>query len=856
MITSLLAKVFGTKNSREIARIRHTVSRINALEPAMQALSDADLKETTSIFKARVAAGTSLDAILPEAFAAVREASKRTMNMRHYDVQLIGGIVLHEGKIAEMKTGEGKTLVATLALYLNSLSGKGAHLVTVNDYLVRRDAEWMMPIYDALGVSVGILQHGLRDEERKAVYACDIVYGTNSEFGFDYLRDNMKFNLDDYCQRGQNYAIIDEVDSILIDEARTPLIISGPAEKSSALYEIANRATSNLKKEEDYDLDEKARSVNLTEKGTDKVEQRLGVENLFAPEHTLLLHHINQALRAHTLFARDVDYVVRDGEVLIVDEFTGRMLPGRRYSDGLHQALEAKEGVTIERENQTLASITLQNYFRLYTKLAGMTGTAQTEAEEFHRIYKLDVVSIPTNKPISRIDEPDAIFLTQKDKFEAIIEDILETHKKGMPILVGTVSVETSEYLGYLLSSRGIKHEILNAKQHQREAEIIAQAGERGRVTIATNMAGRGTDIKLGEGAAAAGGLRIIGTERHESRRIDNQLRGRSGRQGDPGSSKFYLSLEDNLIRIFAGDRLKNIMIRVGMVEGERIEHPMVSRSIEGAQEKVEKHHFESRKNLIEYDDVLNQQRKVIYDYRRQILEGGEAIWMITETIIYDVVEALVLMHLPKGPHVPKDAQALAEALAATTTLKPETFLEIIAHCSRTTDVTTAIASFLTEQYMRIRSHLDATSISEAEKWLLLELVDQYWKIHLQVLDSLKEGIGLRGYGQKNPLIEYKKEAFDTFVSMMNGIKTEIVSRILQLNANILSAEHIRAIEQSRKKELANAQESGPTEPGTTSTAPQKAAPNVVKRDAPKIGRNDECTCGSGKKFKVCCGKK
>ncbi|MDQ5890297.1 MAG: preprotein translocase subunit SecA [Candidatus Dependentiae bacterium] len=853
MITNLLAKIFGTKNSREVSRLRRKVALINEFEPAMMALSDSELTQVTTKLKTLVAQGCTLDEVLPEAFAAVREASRRTLAMRHYDVQMIGGMVLHEGKIAEMKTGEGKTLVATLALYLNSLSGKGAHLVTINDYLVRRDAEWMMPIYTALGVSVGILQNGMSDEQRKIAYASDITYGTNSECGFDYLRDNMKFELSSYVQREQNFAIVDEVDSILIDEARTPLIISGPAEKSSSLYDLANRAVSNLKKEEDYELDEKARTVHLSETGTDKVEQRLQIENLFAPENTLVLHHVNQALRAHTLFARDVDYVVRENEVLIVDEFTGRMLPGRRYSDGLHQALEAKEGVKIERENQTLASITLQNYFRLYGKLAGMTGTALTEAEEFHRIYKLDVVAIPTNKALARVDEPDAIFLTQKDKFDAIIEDIIETHKKGSPILVGTVSVETSEYLGHLLAMRGIPHEILNAKHHAREAEIVAHAGEYGKVTIATNMAGRGTDIKLGKGVAEVGGLRIIGTERHESRRIDNQLRGRAGRQGDPGSSKFYLSLEDNLIRIFAGDRLKNIMVRVGMVEGERIEHPMVSRSIEGAQEKVEKHHFESRKNLIEYDDVLNQQRKVVYDYRRQILEGGEHTAIIIEEIIHDLIDSLVATYAPRANALPQERTDLCQAVSHITGIDEAILAQAFTTNARHISGAEALSTFLQGEYQKLRTRLDKEIVNEAEKWLLLELIDQYWKIHLQVLDSLKEGIGLRGYGQKNPLIEYKKESFDTFISMMNAVKADVVNRIFHLNANLFSSEQIDAIEQERKKELATAQESGPSETGEAVAVKQ---PVVLKRETTKVGRNDMCSCGSNKKYKVCCGKK
>jgi len=579
MIANILAKLFGTKNERELKRIQPLVEQVNTYEPVMDPLTDEQLANKTNEFRARISNGESLDSLLPEAFAVVRETSKRVLNMRHFDVQIIGGVVLHEGKIAEMRTGEGKTLVATLPLYLNALSGKGAHLVTVNDYLARRDAEWMGQIYNKLGLEVGIIQNSLSDEARKKAYAADITYGTNNEFGFDYLRDNMKFNLDDYVQRDLNFAIVDEVDSILIDEARTPLIISGASDRQFNLYEIANKAVLHLSAD-DYEVDEKERNVTLTESGVDKLEGILKVANLYAPENILLLHHVSQALRAHKLFKIDVDYVVREGEVLIVDEFTGRILPGRRYSDGLHQALEAKEGVKIERENQTLASITLQNYFRLYSKLAGMTGTAVTEAAEFYKIYKLAVVEIPTNRVVQRKDESDIIFLTRDDKFKAVIQDIKECHQRNQPVLVGTIAIETSEYLSHLLRAEGISHNVLNAKQHAREAEIVKEAGEPGRVTIATNMAGRGTDIKITDDVKAVGGLRIIGTERHESRRIDNQLRGRAGRQGDPGSSKFYISVEDDLMRIFGGDKLKKTMERIGMKPGESIEHPLISRSI------------------------------------------------------------------------------------------------------------------------------------------------------------------------------------------------------------------------------------------------------------------------------------
>jgi len=846
MITSIISKIFGTKNQRELKKLRKIVAHINSLEPNFSSLTDAQLKAKTAHYKERVAQGESLESILPEAFAACREAGKRALNMRHFDVQLIGGIALHRGKIAEMRTGEGKTLVATLALYLNSLSGNGAHLVTVNDYLAKRDAEWMQPLYEALGVTIGIVQHDMDEGARHAAYRSDITYGTNNEFGFDYLRDNMKFNLEDYMQRDLHFAIVDEVDSILIDEARTPLIISGAAEKSSNLYQVANKAVQHLTKDVDYEVDEKARSVHMNDSGTDKVEKALNMDNLYAPENTLILHHVTQALRANALFKRDVEYVVRENEVMIVDEFTGRILPGRRYSDGLHQALEAKENVKIERENQTLAAITLQNYFRMYTKLSGMTGTAVTDAEEFHRIYKLDVLVIPTNVPIARIDEPDAIFLNKEDKFEAIIEDIIASTEKGQPVLVGTIAVETSEYIGYLLSQRGIKHEILNAKQHAREADIVEHAGEKGSITIATNMAGRGTDIKLAPGVREAGGLRIIGTERHESRRIDNQLRGRAGRQGDPGSSKFYISLEDDLIRIFSGDRLKNIMIRVGMVAGERIEHPMVSNSIAGAQERVEKHQFEGRKHILEYDDVLNQQRKVIYGYRRDILEGEEHTKQIIDEIIFDVISYFANLYTPHKNPRKEDVAQFVSALSKMTGIEEEELGKGLSHISKQSLVT-HFSQLLTETYTQRRSQIERDIIMDAEKWTLLELVDQHWKIHLQVLDSLKEGINLRGYAQKNPLLEYKKESFDTFTKMMNAIKYDTVERVFRFQPEHFSRSNIESIEQEREKELAQALESGGDE--TSGTQP-------VQRSQKKVGRNDPCPCGSGKKYKQCCGKR
>lgn len=849
MLTYILKKIFGTKNDREVKRIRAIVEKINRLEPSFLSLSDSEISEKTAEFKARVARGESLDALLPEAFALVREASKRALNMRHYDVQMIGGIVLHRGKIAEMKTGEGKTLVATLALYLNSLTGKGAQLITVNDYLARRDAEWMMPLYNLLGVSVGIIQNSLGEEERKAAYAADITYGTNSEFGFDYLRDNMKFDLEQYVQRDLAYCIVDEVDSILIDEAQTPLIISGAAEKSSSLYADADRAVQRLNKNGDYEVDEKARSVHLTEIGTDKIEHALGVDNLYSAENTLLHHHVNQALKAHVIFKRDVDYVVHDNEVLIVDDFTGRILAGRRYSDGLHQALEAKEGVTIERENQTLATITLQNFFRMYKKCAGMTGTAQTEAEEFHKIYKLEVVTIPTNRPVLRIDEPDAVFLNRRGKFKAILADIIACYERRQPVLVGTISVETSELIGVLLQQAGVPHNILNAKQHAREAEIVAHAGRAGAVTIATNMAGRGTDIKLTEEARAAGGLRIIGTERHESRRIDNQLRGRSGRQGDVGSSKFYLSLEDDLIRIFAGDTLKQRMERAGMEENEPVESSFLSKMIENAQEKVEKRNFDRRKSLIEYDDVMNQQRKVVYAFRREILEGSDQTFKIITDVIHDVVEdAVMKMHqAPEGPELASDFIDPVTRLAGICRLHPDEITAITRRFSKIEDQYDALVKLVIAKYSALREQLPAEIITEGEKWTLLEAVDHHWKIHLQVTDTLKEGIGLRGYGQKNPILEYKKEAFDAFTEMMLSVKIESLSHLFRIDPKLFSQEKIAELEQERREEL-EAIETISSDDSISGAG--QAEP--VRSD--KVGRNDMCTCGSGKKYKHCCG--
>jgi len=846
IITKVLSKIFGTKNERELKKIRPIVQKINSLEGQMLEMSDLDFMSKTNEFRERVSRGESLDSILPEAFAAVREVTRRKLNTRHYDVQLVGGYVLHQGKVAEMRTGEGKTQVAVLPLYLNSLSGKGSHLVTVNDYLAKRDAEWMGPVYQMLGLEVGIIQNSMDDQARKKAYLSDVTYGTNNEFGFDYLRDNMKFNMEDYAQGELNFAIVDEVDSILIDEARTPLIISGPSEKSSDLYYSANRAVLPLKRDEDFEVDEKARSVQMTEVGHDKVERYLGVGNLYAPENILMLHHVQQALKANTLFKRDVDYVVRDSEVLIVDEFTGRILPGRRYSDGLHQALEAKEGAKIERENQTLATITLQNYFRLYKKLSGMTGTAETESFEFHKIYGLDVLVIPTNKPIARIDEPDAVFLSSEDKFNAVIEDLSDCHKKGQPVLVGTIAIETSEYLSYLLNQKGIPHNVLNAKQNEREAEIVKEAGEKHKITIATNMAGRGTDIKLGEGVLELGGLRIVGTERHESRRIDNQLRGRSGRQGDPGSSKFYLSLEDDLMRIFGGERLKKTMERIGMEKGERIEHKMVSKRIEGAQEKVEKHNFDIRKHLLEYDDVLNQQRTVIYRYRHDVLQGEEQLQEVVKEMITDALYKIFSIYCPKAKCTNENVSQVFGLLEKLTKIDRSEFERANVDRSSSAVFEKSVRDFLVYYYEQYRSKIPSEILKQAEKWVLLETIDNAWRNHLKNIDQLKEGIGLRGYGQKNPLVEYKKESFSMFESMMSQIKWDVVQGIFRMKPDDLTVSHLHKIESEHEKELESLQMGGDESSEDAKT---------IKREKPKVGRNSPCPCGSGKKYKHCCGR-
>ena len=983
MLEKTLAAIFGTENARELKRLRPVVAATNALESSIRSLTDEQLRAKTAEFRDRLAKGEKLDDLLPEAFAVVREAGRRTLNMRHFDVQLIGGMELHKGRIAEMKTGEGKTLVATLPAYLNALEGKGVHVVTVNDYLARRDSEWMGRIYRFLGMSVGVIQHDLNDAERQVAYGCDITYGTNNEFGFDYLRDNMKFDLAHYVQRGHNFAIVDEVDSILIDEARTPLIISGPAEESTDLYYEVDRIIPRLtpgatvqgdvKAEErdaleltgDYIVDEKHKTVSLTESGMAKAEQMMahhlqpGSDGLYDPVNMRVLHHINQALRAHTLFHLDVEYMVKDGEVLIVDEFTGRLMPGRRWSDGLHQAVEAKEHntnhpeVKIERENQTLATVTFQNYFRKYSKLSGMTGTADTEAQEFAEIYKLDVIIIPTNRVLQRVEEPDTVYRTEKEKFDAIVTDIIEKQTLGRPVLVGTVSIEKSEKLSRLLKLRGIKHVVLNAKYHAQEAEIVAQAGRKATVTIATNMAGRGTDILLGgnpefmarqqtladeiaeklskgqekfvddadfvyffhldnfyrvprqqyedifdrykkqtdkehDEVVALGGLHIIATERHEARRIDNQLRGRAGRQGDPGSSRFYLSLEDDLMRIFGSDRISGLMQRLGMEEGVPIEHRMVTKAIERAQKQVESNNFSIRKHLLEYDDVMNKQRESVYGLRRELLEGainideGEPVdirgylLVLAEELAQSTVERYA--NEEDDPEEDWDLDALRTAVGEIFAFTPQEVESLDFSDKNTQEITDAVWALALNKYETKEKLIDEPAIlHRVERDIMLQIVDAQWKDHLYSLDHLKEGIGLRGYGQRDPLVEYKKESFELFTAMKDRIEEEIVRYLWRLMPVV-------------------PEEGMPTVPAPVRPAPRKPSPvtlsgpgsqasaspfgairgggsaaavaeppkpgrtggddtvRQVKRDAPKVGRNDPCWCGSGKKFKKCHG--
>ena len=839
MLESILKKVFGTKNDRELKRLSLLLDEINNLEPAMMSLTDEELRAKTPYFKEKLKSGSILEDILTEAFAVAREASRRTLLMRPFDVQIIGGIVLHEGKIAEMKTGEGKTLAATLPLYLNALEGKGCHVVTVNDYLAKRDSEWMGPIYKFLGLSVGVVIHGMDDPERREAYHCDITYGTNNEFGFDYLRDNMKFTLDDYVQREFNYAIVDEVDSILIDEARTPLIISGPSEESTDKYYKINQIIPGLKKDTDYSVEEKSRTVALTEEGVAHVEKLLNVQNLYEPRNIEILHHVNQALRAHTLFKRDVDYLVKDGEVIIVDEFTGRVMPGRRYSDGLHQALEAKEKVKIERENQTLASITFQNYFRMYKKLAGMTGTADTEAAEFKKIYNLDVLVVPTNMPMIRDDHNDLIYKTEKEKINAVIKEVKELNKEKRPVLIGTISIEKSELLSKYLTRSGVKHHVLNAKNHEKEAEIVAQAGQPGMVTISTNMAGRGTDIKLGEGVAEVGGLHILGTERHESRRIDNQLRGRSGRQGDMGSSRFYLSLEDDLLRIFGAERISGIMERIGIEEDQPIEHKYISRAIENAQKRVEGQNFDIRKHLLDYDDVMNRQRKVIYEQRKKVLRGDN-LWADIEEMIEEIVDDLLSEYVNEKVNKEEwDFKGLEDALYKQFNIKID-----LVNFGQNNSAPSSIREFIIQSALKLlrdkENEFGKDLMDYLMKVIMLQAIDVQWKEHLLAMDHLREGIGLRGYAQKDPVREYQREGYEMFMEMIARIKMDVLEKLCLIR--IQREEEVEAIRQKQKQDY------------VMSRGEDTPAPKTVKHEGDKTGRNDPCPCGSGKKYKKCCG--
>lgn len=832
--------VFGDPNKKELKVCQGYVDKINALEPEISGLSDARLRAKTDEFRLRLTKGETLDDLLPEAFAVVREAAKRVMGLRHFDVQLMGGCILHRGKIAEMRTGEGKTLVATLPAYLNALEGKGVHVVTVNDYLARRDSEDMGRVYRFLGLSVGLITHEMDYPARKAAYAADITYGTNNEFGFDYLRDNMVISLDQMVQRPLHYAIVDEVDSILIDEARTPLIISGPGAQSTSLYQVMTDVAAKLKEGEDYTVDEKQKTVAPTETGIAKTEKLLGVSNMYDGENGVdYSHQLMAALKAKALMHRDRDYVVKDGEVIIVDEFTGRLMFGRRYSEGLHQAIEAKEHVKVERESQTLATITFQNYFRMYDKLSGMTGTAKTEEQEFQKIYGLDVVVVPTNKPNIRIDYPDVIYKTRRAKYRAVANAIEELHKKGRPVLVGTTSIQQSEELSELLKKRGIEHNVLNAKFHEKEAEIVADAGQMGAVTIATNMAGRGTDIVLGDGVAELGGLHIIGTERHESRRIDNQLRGRCARQGDPGSTRFYLSLEDDLMRLFGSDNISGIMDKLGMEEDEPIEHKIVTRSIESAQKKVEARNFEIRKQVLEYDDVMNQQREVIYDQRRQILEKAD----LKETVLdmaSHIVDRSMDMYAPKEAYSEDwDVKSLIsyaeEFYAPAGFLKEEKLQEM----SRD-ELETFLHKVAVDYYNAREENNTAPIMRELENLVMLKVVDSHWMEHLDAMDALREGIGLRAYGQRDPLVEYKFEAYEMFEAMKEAIVDDVVRYMYRVNV---------VTQPVVEDHLSEASTNNPNVDGSTET------PKEPVRNDSTVGRNDPCPCGSGKKYKNCCGK-
>jgi preprotein translocase subunit SecA len=850
MIGNALTKIFGSKNDRTLKQIRPLVNRVNELEDTVTSLDDAQLAARTVEFRERLAKGESIDALLPEAFATMREAGKRVLGERHYDVQVIGGVILHQGRIAEMKTGEGKTLTSTLPVYLNALSGKGVHLVTVNDYLAARDADWMGKVYEFLGMSVGKIIHDLPDNERREAYGADVTYGTNNEFGFDYLRDNMKFEMADFCQRGFNFAIVDEVDSILIDEARTPLIISGPAEISTEMYGNVDKVMGAFKAEEHYLVDEKAKQVSLTEEGISLGEDVLGVENLYDPESIEQLHHLNQALKAHTLFQRDVDYIVKNGEVIIVDEFTGRTMEGRRYSDGLHQALEAKEHVKIEKENQTLASITFQNYFRMYDKLSGMTGTADTEAAEFKKIYDLDVVIMPTNMPLVRKDFPDVIYKNVAAKDRAVVREIKDLHEKGQPVLVGTISIDVSEKISNMLKKEKVEHEVLNAKHHEREAEIIANAGQHGKVTIATNMAGRGTDIKLSDESKESGGLHILGTSRHESRRIDNQLRGRSGRQGDPGSSRFFLSLEDDLLRIFGSGRISGIMDKLGMEEDEPIEHNLISKAIENAQCKVEGHNFDIRKHLLEYDDVMNKQREVIYRQRREVL-SGEDLEEVVADMTADQVE-IVVAEFCNSRLASEDwdwtgfEEQMLELFHLTPNWSEEDRSGMDGDSFRE-----KIASMVKDQYAEQEAHNGTETQRHLERIILLQNVDTHWKDHLLSMDHLKQGIGLRGYGQKNPLDEYKREGYDLFLRMVDTVKQTTVTTLMRVK--VVQEDDVERLEAERRERQERERAQAKLNKGAAGENAPVAKPE--KREGDKVGRNAACPCGSGKKYKKCCGR-
>ncbi|MFH0886532.1 MAG: preprotein translocase subunit SecA [bacterium] len=831
MLLRLLAKLIGDGNEKRISALSDMVSKINSLEEGMKSLSDDELREQTAEFKKRLASGETLDDLLPEAFAAVREASIRTTGMRHFDVQLMGGIVLHQGKISEMKTGEGKTLVATLSIYLNALTGGGVHVITVNDYLAKRDSEWMGPIYKFLGLTVGIIQHDMDYPDRKAAYAADVTYGTNNEFGFDYLRDNMALSLDQCVQRELNYGIVDEVDSILIDEARTPLIISGMVEDTVDSYKRANTISRKLNKGADFTEEEKTKNVTLTEDGVKKVEGILGVEYLFDVAHMDIAHQILSSLKAWYMYQKDVDYVVKDGEVIIVDEFTGRLMVGRRYSDGLHQAIEAKETVEIQHESQTLATITFQNYFRMYKKLAGMTGTAMTEEAEFGKIYNLEVLSIPTHKNMVRSDGNDIIYKSKKEKFEAAANEIIDCYKRGQPVLVGTISIENSELLSEILVRRGIPHNVLNAKQHEKEAQIISQAGQPKAVTISTNMAGRGTDIVLGEGVPVAGGLHVIGTERHESRRIDNQLRGRSGRQGDPGSSRFYVSLQDELMRLFGSDRIAGIMDRLGIEEGTPIEHGMITRSIATAQKKVEQYHFSIRKQVLEYDDVMNKQREAIYGLRRRILEGKDLKGKIAE-MAAKVAQDIINTYVPeKASESECDYDGLNTSLTNVFH-----FAFTFTSENKREEIEERVMQAFKYAYDQKEAEINPVHMRQLERVVMLRTIDAKWIDNLYNMDNLRDGIGLRAYGQRDPLMEYKMESFGLFNAMMQNVREEIVGLILKVQLVPM------------EEELA------PVVKNVTYGAPTDGQKTVVN-SKDKVGRNDPCTCGSGKKYKKCCGK-